>query len=78
MGMRMMRSVMVVMVTAFVAVVAAGWIGVEFQGSCQKSLYGLIGTSGDTAIQLNGGLGQSLSGTVSDTAGNDRMDAERR
>lgn len=73
-----MGPFMMTMVTAFVAMMAAGRVGIKLQSPGQQGFDGFIGTAGDTAIQLDGSIGQSLSGTVTDSSGNDRRDAQRR
>lgn len=69
---------MMTMVTAFMAMMAAGRVRIKLQGSGQQGFDGFISTARDATIQLDGSIGQGLSGTVTDSSGNDRRDAQRR
>lgn len=55
-------------------VVAAGYVGIEFQRTIEQILDGFIGTARDAAIEVDRGFCQGLFRSAADTAGNDGID----
>lgn len=55
-------------------VVAAGYVGIEFQRTIEQILDGFIGTARDAAIEVDRGFCQGLFRSAADAAGNDGID----
>lgn len=55
-------------------VVAAGYVGIEFQRTIEQILDGFIGTARNAAIEVDRGFGQTLFRPAADAAGNDGVD----
>ena len=66
-----MFAAVVFTVAVFMVVVAAGYVGIEFQAALQQGLDGIIGTARDAAVQFDARSSQCLLGTAANTAGND-------
>ena len=55
-------------------VMAASYVGIEFQRTIQQILDGFIGTACNAAIEVNRSGRQGLLGSATDAAGNDGID----
>lgn len=60
--------------TMLVVVVAASYVGIEFQRPVEQIFDGFIGTACNAAIEVDRGFCQGLFRSAADTAGNDRID----
>ena len=55
-------------------VMAASYVGIEFQRTIKQILDGFIGTARNAAIEVNRSSRQGLLGSAADAAGNDGID----
>lgn len=55
-------------------VMAASYVGIEFQRTIEQILDGFIGTARNAAIEVNRSSRQGLLGSAADAAGNDGID----
>ena len=55
-------------------VMAASYVGIEFQRTIEQILDGFIGTARNAAIEVNRSCRQGLLGSAADAAGNDGID----
>lgn len=69
-----MGAAVVFTMAMLLVVVAAGYVGIEFQRTIEQILDGFIGTARDAAIEVDRGFCQGLFRSAADTAGNDGID----